>query len=123
MLFIGMSIDRKERVMNFQAMNDKAILEELGMRIQCRRLALNISQLALTRKAGVARKVIQNIESGRSCTTKGLIRTMRALGVIEELDLFLPALGPSPLQLAKLKGHRRQRASGDRSEGVVKGGK
>lgn len=100
--------------MEFSAMNDKAILEELATRIRRRRLALNISQLELSNKAGVARIVIQNMESGRSCTVKGLIRVMRALGLIEELDLILPESGPSPLELAKLKGHQRQRASGHR---------
>ena len=101
--------------MDFSAMNDKAILEELGARIQRRRLALNISQLELSRKAGVARKVIQNIESGQSCTVKGFVRTMRALGLISELELFLPESGPSPLALAKLKGRQRQRASAHRA--------
>ena len=100
--------------MDFSAMNDKAILEEFGARIQRRRLALNISQLELTRKAGVARKVIQNIESGQSCTVKGFVRTMRALGLLDGLDLFLPGSGPSPLELAKLKGRQRQRASARR---------
>ena len=100
--------------MDFSAMNDKAILEELGARIQGRRLALNISQLELSRKAGVARKVIQNIESGHSCTVKGVVRIMRALGSVGDLDVFLAESGPSPLELAKMHGLQRQRASGDR---------
>src|SRR5258706_13378318 len=100
--------------MDFTNMNDKAVLEELGIRIQRRRLASNISQLELSRKAGVARKVIQNIESGQSSTVKGLVRTMRALGLIGELDFFLPEQGISPIELAKLKGRERQRASGHR---------
>ena len=95
-------------------MNDKAILEELGARIQRRRLVLSISQLELSRRAGVARKVIQNIESGHSCKVKGLMRLMRALGIINELDLLLPESVPSPLALAKMKGRERQRASGQR---------
>ena len=97
--------------MDLLTMNDKAVLEELGARVQRRRLALNISQLELTRRAGVARKVVQNIESGRGCTMKGFVRTMRALGLIAEFDLFFPEPGPSPLELAKLKGRQRQRAS------------
>ena len=106
--------------MDFSTMNDKAILEELGARIQRRRLALNISQLELSRKAGVARKVIQNIESRSSCTVKSLVRIMRALGFIGELDLFLPASAPSPLELAKMKGRERQRASAQRLEQKTK---
>ena len=108
--------------MDFSSMNDKAILRELGVRIQHRRLAMNISQSELTRKAGVARKVIQNIESGRGSTSKGLVRTLRALGLTTELELLFPEPGPSPLELAKLKGRERLRASGRRADHDAKGG-
>ncbi|MDE1921767.1 MAG: helix-turn-helix transcriptional regulator [Candidatus Omnitrophica bacterium] len=101
-------------------MSDKAILEELGARVQYRRLVLNISQLELSVKAGVARKVIQNIESGHSCTVKGLVRILRALGAIDELDLLLPGEASSPLELAKMKGRERKRASGHRMEHKIK---
>ena len=108
--------------MDFSSMTDKAILEELGVRIQRRRLAMNISQNELTLKAGVARKVIQNIESGRGSTLKGFVRTLRALGLASELSLLFPEPGPSPLELAKLKGRERLRASGSRADHGAKGG-
>ena len=108
--------------MDFSSLNDKAILEELGVRIQRRRLGMNISQTELTRKAGVARKVIQNIESGKGSTLKGFVRTLRALGLTTELGLLFPEPGPSPLALAKLKGRERLRASGRRADHGVKGG-
>ena len=109
-------------VMDFSSMNDKAILGELGVRIQRRRLAMNISQSELTRMAGVARKVIQNIEGGRGSTLKGLVRTLRALGLTTELGLLFPEPGPSPLELARLKGRERLRASGRRADPGAKGG-
>ena len=108
--------------MDFSAMNDKAVLRELGSRIQRRRLAMNISQDELTRKAGVARKVIQNIESGQGASLKGFVRTLRALGLATELGLLFPEPGPSPLELAKLKGRERLRASGLRAHGATGGG-
>ena len=107
--------------MDFSAMNDQAILGELGTRIQRRRLAMNISQDELTRKAGVARKVIQNIEGGRGATLKGFVRILRALGLATELGLLFPEPGPSPLELAKLKGRERLRASGRRARHGSKG--
>lgn len=36
---------------------------------------------------------------------------MQALSLTEQLDLFLPKQPISPLQLAKLQGKKRQRAS------------
>ena len=108
--------------MDFSAMNDKSMLKELGGRLQRRRLAMNISQFELTRKAGVARKVIQNIESGRGSTLKGWVRTIRALGLAGGIEFLFPEPGPSPLELAKLKGRERLRASGRRSGHGAKGG-
>ena len=107
--------------MDLEAMNDRALIAEIGLRIQRRRLAMNISQTVLARKAGVARKVIQNIESGNGSTVKGLVRTLRALGLTAGLGLLFPETGPSPLELAKLKGRERLRASGRRAERDLQG--
>lgn len=41
---------------------------------------------------------------------------MQALNLTEQLDLFLPVQPISPIQLAKLQGKKRQRASGQRQE-------
>jgi len=112
---------RGEAVMDFSAMNDKAMLKEVGDRLQRRRLAMNISQSELTSKAGVARKVIQNIESGRGSTLKGFVRILRALGLTANLELLFPEPGPSPLELAALKGRERLRASGRRTDHGTKG--
>lgn len=43
-----------------------------------------------------------------------LLAVLRALGRLESLDGFLPEPEISPIQLAELKGKRRQRATGDR---------
>jgi transcriptional regulator with XRE-family HTH domain len=96
--------------MNFEAMSDKALLAEIGRRVQVRRLNMNITQADVAEKAGISRRALQNLESGRVCTLPLLIRTLRALGNLDALDNFLPEPGPSPLQLAKLKGRERQRA-------------
>jgi len=100
--------------MKFSSISDRAVLEELGNRIQGRRLAKNISQSQLAQKAGVGRNVVLNVERGNVYTIVGLVRILRAMDLIEELDRFLPDLGPSPLELVKLKGRQRQRASGSR---------
>ncbi len=96
--------------MNFEAMTEKAVLEELGRRIQVQRLNENLAQAEVARKAGISRRALQNLESGRGCTLSLLIRVLRALGKLDQLDAFLPEPGLSPIQLAKLKGRERQRA-------------
>ncbi|MEI6632401.1 MAG: helix-turn-helix transcriptional regulator [Chlamydiota bacterium] len=100
--------------MNFTAMSDKAILDELGKRIQQERLNQNISQMALAQHAGVARNLVQMVESGRGCTLKSMMRILRALNKLDQLSMFLPEPGLSPVQLAKLKGRERHHAYGSR---------
>lgn len=95
-------------------MNDKALLILLGERINRQRLNQDITQAELAKRAGVARIVVQRLESGLGCKLENLIRILRALGLLQQLETFLPDQGPSPIQLAKLKGYERQRASGGR---------
>jgi putative transcriptional regulator len=44
----------------------------------------------------------------------GWLRVLRALDVLDQLDAFLPDPGISPLQLVRMQGRERQRASGRR---------
>ncbi|EKD50052.1 MAG: hypothetical protein ACD_62C00670G0002 [uncultured bacterium] len=101
--------------MDFLAASDRVVMQALGERIHRHRLNRNVTQASLALKAGVARIVIHRLENGLGCTLESFIRILRALGAIAQLDLFLPDPGISPRQLAKLKGHQRQRASGQRA--------
>lgn len=100
--------------MDFEAMSEKGTLEELGRRLQAQRLNANLSQAEVAHQAGVSRRALQNLEGGRVGTVSLLIRVLRVLGKAQQLDALLPETGPSPIQLAKLKGRERQRASGRR---------
>jgi putative transcriptional regulator len=100
--------------MDFRVMSDKAILEELGARLRRQRLNQDITQEGLAKKAGVSRTVIQRMEQGEEVVVTGWIRVMRDLNLLDQLDNFLPDPGISPIQLARLQGKERQRASGER---------
>ena len=108
--------------MDFRIMSDKAILIELGERVSRQRLNRNITQTDLALQAGVARIVVQRLEGGRGCTLENLIRILRVLELLDELDAFLPEPGLSPLQLAKFRGRERLRAVGRRQNLEVKKG-
>jgi putative transcriptional regulator len=102
--------------MDFKGMSNKAVLSEIGERISRQRLNQNITQVELARHAGVARIVVQRLENGHGCTLQSLIQILRPLDLIDQLDSFLPEPGISPIQLAKLKGHERVRASRPRQK-------
>jgi len=107
--------------MNLKNMGDHAILYELGERLRRERLNQNITQVVLARHAGLSRKVVQNLENGAGCTLGAFIKILRTLGKLEAVDAFLPDPGISPIQLARLKGFVRQRASGQHYLNYKKG--
>lgn len=97
-------------------MTNDGILVELGERIQRKRLNRNISQQELAKRAGVSRRSIYLMESGQPVGMKVFISILRGLKSLDELDAFLPEIDLSPIELAKLKGKIRRRASGPRSK-------
>lgn len=92
-------------------MSDRAILREIGHRLKRRRLAKNLSQQKLAELSGLNRTTIGEVERGAPFGVLTLVQILRALKALEELDSFLPDQGISPLQLAKMKGKERRRAS------------
>ena len=91
-------------------MSDKAILNELGLRFSRYRLNKNMTQKALAAEAGVSRSSVQRAEIGTSIQLFKLIRVLRALNLVENLESFLPEPAVSPLQQLKMKGKIRKRA-------------
>lgn len=87
-----------------------AIAEELGERLKQARLNQNLTQSEVAEFAGVARKTVINAEKGKA-QLDIFIAIMQALDLTDQLDLFLPKQTISPIQLARLQGKKRQRAS------------
>lgn len=96
--------------MNTENLTPHAIAQELGDRIKAIRLNANLTQKSLAKKAGVSLKAITNAEKGKS-TLESIIAILIALEITDQLDYFIPKQDISPVQLMKLKGKERQRAS------------
>jgi putative transcriptional regulator len=96
--------------MNFIASSPSAIATELGNRLKQARLNANLTQRSLVDKTGLSIKAIMNAEKGKS-QLETLITVLIALNLVEQLNLFIPEQEISPLQLVKLKGKQRLRAS------------
>lgn len=89
---------------------------EVGGQFRRARLRADIDQVTLAAKANVSVGALQNLESGRGCTLRTLIRVARALGRTDWLESFEPDPGLSPLAFARaIEGQREpQRASRSR---------
>lgn len=96
-------------------LTDDAILTELGQRIARRRLDLQLTQAEVAEQGGVAKRTLERLESGQSAQMSSMIRILRVLGAVEELDCLLPESGPRPMDLLQQKGKVRHRASKRRS--------
>ena len=101
--------------MNNDTMSPAAVCETLGGRIRQARLNQDLTQKEVARRAGLSVKAVQSVETG-TATLLSTVAVLQALGLAGQLDLFLPAQEISPLQLARLRGKRRKRASGNRGE-------
>lgn len=92
------------------AATTQEILGEIGHRIARYRLQQNRTIAELAKAAGLGTATVKRAEAGKGPTLETIIRLLRALGRIDTLEAFLPAPLVSPLQLADLRGHERQRA-------------
>jgi transcriptional regulator with XRE-family HTH domain len=93
---------------------DETVLAELGARLERTRLERNLTQRELAAQAGVERKVLVRMEGGESVRLVSFIRVLRALGLLDALDRLVPEPTPSPIELLKLHGRQRRRATGRR---------
>ncbi len=100
-------------------LTDTAILEEFGNRLARARIDQQLTQAALANQAGVSKRTVERIEAGASAQMSSCIRIFRVLGLLQGLDLMIPEAGPRPMDLLKLKGKVRQRASKNRNEPKV----
>jgi transcriptional regulator with XRE-family HTH domain len=91
--------------------SDAEALETLGRRLARRRLNENLTQAALAEQAGVSTPTVQRIEHGHSSQSSNLIRILRALGLLANLDALVPDVAASPMQQIKMRGRPRRRAS------------
>ncbi len=100
-----------ENNINWYAMNDTALLEWIGQYLRATRLKQNQTQQEVAVAAGVNRSTIALLEKGSGGTMTSLIQVLRALGQLDVLQLFQLDTRPSPMMLAEMEIHQRQRAS------------
>jgi transcriptional regulator with XRE-family HTH domain len=102
------------RTSDINQLSDTAILERLGQRLARYRLNRNLTQDQVALEAGVSRRSVSKLENGHIVDTRILIRILRALDLINQLDALAPEVEASPISLLEARGKERLRASGSR---------
>lgn len=101
--------------------SDKTVLEEIGHRLSRLRIKRGLTQASLAKEAGVSKRTVERIEAGESTQSSTLVRIMRTLDILDSLYAAIPSSGPRPMDLLKLHGKERQRASSKPQRSTVDG--
>lgn len=91
--------------------NDLVILEDFGRKIGRHRLDLNLTQAMLAEQAGVSKRTVERVEAGGSVQLTSLVRILRVLDLLDAFLGLVPQSPVSPMELLKMKGKERKRAS------------
>ena len=106
--------------MDLYALTNHGLLRLLGERVQRARLNQNMSQRQLAQRAGLSMRTVSLVENGKGVGLLVFVRVLRALRMLEQLDAFMPPVLVSPIDVARLEGRVRQRASTKKGPGVFK---
>lgn len=83
----------------------KAILdweERLGSQVRSARIASDLTQAELARRANISETSVRNLEQGAGSTVKTLLAVARVLGRTSWIEDFDPQpAGPSPIELLR----------------------
>ncbi len=96
------------------ASSNDAVLSNLGAQLKQMRLNRNLTQKQLSKRSGLglSRSAISDFENGAGGTMRSFVQVLRALGKLEILGHFKTEAPVSPIQIAKMRGKIRKRASG-----------
>ena len=90
--------------------NNSAVLSELGTRIKRNRIDMQLSQQDFAAKAGISTRTLSAAENGEDIRLSSLLRILRTLGCLENIDLLIPELAFDPESYRTL-GRERRRVS------------
>lgn len=94
-----------------QTLTAEAAIAELAGRIGQRRIDLGFTQAGLAEEAGVSKRTVERLEAGGATQLASLVRLLRPLGLLHRLDTLIPEPVPSPIELLRYQGKRRQRVA------------
>jgi len=101
--------------MRLRIQSDQVLAATVGTRIQTLRLRKNISLETVAQNAAISRQTLHLLLSQGKGTLVNLIAVLRAIGELERLSSLVEEVLPSPIQVVRMEGKKRQRASGRRS--------
>ena len=90
----------------------------LGARLKRIRLNLDMTQAEVASKAWISRRTVLNAEKGNA-KLSDLIAILGALNMLNNFNVLIPEVPLSPIELLKLQGKVRKRASGNNKKAKI----
>ena len=100
--------------------NNSAVLMELGARIKRNRIDMQLSQQDFAAKTGISTRTLSAAENGEDIRLSSLIRILRTLGCLENIDLLLPELAFDPEAYRTLGRERKRISKSNKNRNKIK---
>ena len=111
----------------FDDLSTQSISREVGKRLKRVRLQRNLTQEYVCAQAGLSRNTLSRLENGSAAQLDSLIKVMRVLGLLNNLELLVPEDTIGPIERIemeeRIRKKRRSRASGSGVKKNLKAGK
>jgi transcriptional regulator with XRE-family HTH domain len=95
--------------MDWNSMSNTAIVLEIGKRLKEYRLKRKLTQQDLAEHAGISVFTVSQIEKGNPVSISMFLPVLRVLRLLDNLEMLLPEIGVSPIEMLKLKGKAPKR--------------
>ncbi len=95
-------------------LTDAVVLREIGVRIKHKRVDAGLTQAHLAEQAGISKRTVERLENGNSTDLLAVVRVLRALKMVANLESLLPDAPLSPITLLKSRGRERIRVRATR---------
>ncbi len=89
-------------------MDNSQILSEIGARIKQARIRRQLTQEELAVISGVSKGTLERAEKGESIQFRTIIKLLRHLELLENLQNLLPESEPTPLELLHQKTEKKR---------------
>jgi transcriptional regulator with XRE-family HTH domain len=103
-------------MMDWNELSNAAIVQEIGKRVKEYRLKKRFTQRELAERAGISIFTVAQIEQGKPVSIAMIVPVLRVLRLLGNLEMFLPAIDISPIEILKYKGKQPQRIRSKKTE-------
>jgi transcriptional regulator with XRE-family HTH domain len=87
--------------MDWNSLSNTAIIAEIGKRVRDYRIKKRLTQQQLAEQSGISNFTMAKIEKGAPVSIGMLIPVLRELRLLNNLEMLLPEIGISPVEILK----------------------